>query len=88
MIVYKIRSKANNEMFLNGTPTYNSWNKSGRIFQTMGKLRTFLTSAIARTAHNRDISNWEIVEIEMVEKSVKGVHEVVTPKTLVKILTR
>lgn len=88
MIVYKIRSKANNEMFLHGTPVYNSWNKSGRIFQTLGKLRTFLTSAIARTDHNRDISNWEIVELEMVEKSVKGVHEVVTPKTLVKILTR
>jgi hypothetical protein len=35
-----------------------------------------------------DISNWEIVELEMVIKEVKGVHEVITQKKLIELLTK
>ena len=88
MIIYKIRNKSNNELFLKGTPTYCNWNKTGRIFQTIGNLRSFLSGVLFNRYRRIDISDWEIVEIELVEKSVKGVHEVVTPKTLVKILSQ
>ena len=34
------------------------------------------------------ISEWEVVEIEMVVKEVKGVHEVITQKKLIELLTK
>ena len=88
MIVYKIRNKNKPELFLKGTPTYNSWDSDGRIFQTLGKLRTFLTNVLNNEHRARNIGTWEIVEIELVEKSVKDVHEMIKPKQLVKMLTR
>ncbi|MFY8212421.1 MAG: hypothetical protein ACOVLB_07150 [Candidatus Nanopelagicus sp.] len=35
-----------------------------------------------------EISEWEIVELEMVIKEVKGVHEVITQKKLIELLTK
>ena len=90
MIVYKIRNKNKPDMYLKGTPTYNSWDKDGRIFQTLGKLRTFLTNSLNidnRRGSNK-ISDWEVVEIELLEKSCKNVHEMIKPEQLVKMLTR
>lgn len=83
MIVYKIRSKRNPEKFLKGTPAYPSWDKDGRMFSTLGKLRTFITNSIKC---KRDLSNWDIIEFEMVERSTKGVHEIVKPEQLIKML--
>lgn len=85
MIVYKIRNKSNPEKFLSGTPSYNSWNKDGRIFHTLGKLRAFLTNVL-KVSNN--VSNWEVVEIELVEKSVKDIHEMIKPEQIIKLLTR
>ena len=90
MIYYKIRLKSNPEMFVKGTPYYLSHDKTGRIFQTLGKLRTFLTSVMnadARMERSR-MSDWEIVELEMIVKEVKGVHEVITAKKLKELLMK
>jgi len=75
--VYKIRNKNNTEQFLTGTPTYNSWDKSGRMFQTVGKLRAFLTNSLKLS---NNTSEWDIIEYELTELSAKGVHEVIDPK--------
>lgn len=85
MIVYKIRNKSNSELFLTGTPTYHRWEKTGRMFQTIGKLRTFLTNALKG---NGNIGEWYIVEYELAEVSVKGVHEMIKPEQLIKLLTK
>ena len=85
MIVYKIRNRNNPDKFLTGTPTYHRWEKTGRMFQTLGKLRTFLTNALKG---NRNIGEWDIVEYELAEVSVKGVHEMIKPEQLIKLLTR
>ena len=85
MIVYKIRSKSNPTSFLKGTPAYTSWDKDGRMVPTIGKLRSFITNSMK---YKRDLSNWDIIEFEMVEKSVKGVHEVITAKKLIELITR
>ena len=85
MIVYKIRNKNNSEQFLTGTPTYHSWNKTGRMFQTIGKLRTFLTNTLKCS---KNISNWEVVEYELAEQSAKSVHEMIKPEQLIKMLTK
>lgn len=85
MIVYKIRNKNNPERFLAGTPTYNHWEKAGRMFQTIGKLRTFLTNSLKCS---KNIGDWDIVEYELAEVSVKGVHEMIKPEQLIKMLKR
>jgi len=88
VIVYKIRNRNKPELFLKGTPTYNSWDKDGRIFQTLGKLRTFLTNVLNNEHRARNIGTWEVVELELVEKSVKEVHEMIKPQQLIKMLTK
>jgi hypothetical protein len=88
MIYYKIRSKDNPEWYVTGTPRYNSYTFSGRIFQKIGQLRTFLTLVMNDQLLNHKISEWEVVEIEMVIKEVKGVHEVITQKKLIELLTK
>jgi hypothetical protein len=85
MIVYKIRSKNNPIMFLKGTPAYNSWDKTGRMFPTIGRVRSFITTSMK---YKKDLSNWDIVEFEMVEQAVKGVHEIITPAKLIELIKR
>lgn len=86
MIIYKIRNKNKPELFLKGTPTYHSWDKDGRIFPTLGKLRSFLTNSLKNNYVN--VSIWEVVELELVELSAKGVHEMIKPEQLIKMLTK
>lgn len=93
---YKIRSKDDPEQYVRGTPYYQSYDKTGRIFQTLGQLRAFITGVMksdsnynrdARNTRNR-VSDWEIVEIEMVVKEVKGVHEIISAKKLKELLMK
>jgi hypothetical protein len=92
MIIYKIRHKETGK-FLKGTPTYHSYDNAyhsydndGRIFQTLGELRSFLT-AILKYEHTRGrVAVWDIIEYELTENSVKGVHEVIKPEQLIKML--
>lgn len=88
MIVYKIRNKNNPELFLTGTPTYTNWDKTGRMFQTVGKLRTFLTNTLKVQKPGKNVGDWDIVEYELTEVSAKSVHEMIKPEQLMKILTR
>ena len=93
---YKIRYKDNPEMYIKGTPAYQSCDKTGRIFQSLGQLRTFLTGVMNQDSwdvkhggnpRNR-VADWEVVELEMVVKDVKGVHEVITAKKLKELLMK
>jgi hypothetical protein len=96
MIMYKIRKKDDPEMFVKGTPYYLSYDKTGRIFQKIGQLRSFLTSVINADTryskrdetHINRIADWEVVELEMVIKDVKGVHEVITAKKLKELIMK
>lgn len=95
-VMYKLRYKDNPELFVKGTPAYLSYDKSGRIFQTLGQLRTFLTSIMSaddrinridKTNRNR-LSLWDVVEFEMVVKEVKHVNDVITKKKLIELLKK
>lgn len=95
-IYYKIRKKDEPEQYVKGTPMYHSYDKTGRIFQSLGNLRSFLTSVMNSDSyygkrdeqpHNR-VAEWEVVELEMVVKEVKGVHEVITPKKLMALIKK
>jgi hypothetical protein len=85
--MYKIRLKSDPESYFKGTPKYHSYDKNGRLFKTLGELRTFLSGVITRH-HTRNISDWEIVEVELVYKEVMSVNDVITAKTLIKLLTK
>lgn len=96
-VYYKIRKKDDPDMYVKGTPAYLSYDKTGRIFQTLGNLRSFLTSVMNadgrsnrygdRDNRNR-IAEWEVVELEMVINEVKGVHEVLTSKKIKEMLMK
>jgi len=86
MICYVIRSKEKPDMFVVGTPTYISYKKFGRIFPSLAALRTFLSSVMKRSSDK--LADWEVIEIDLVEKQVKEVHEVISAKKLKEILMK
>ena len=95
---YKLRYKDDPEKFVNGTPAYQSFDKTGRIFQSLGQLRTFLTGVMSSDGsynkyssggvHKNRVADWEVVELEMIVKEVKAVHEVITAKKLKELIMR
>jgi len=87
---YKIRYKDDPEKYVKGTPYYLSYDKTGRTFQSIGALRTFLTGVMncQYKSVGDKISEWEIVELEVIEKDVKGIHEVITAKKLKELIMK
>jgi hypothetical protein len=88
---YKIRYKDNPELYIKGTPMYQSSDKTGRIFQSLGQLRSFLTGVMnndSRLKERNRVSEWEVVELEMVVKETKAVHEVFTAKKIKELLMK
>ena len=93
---YKIRYKDDPEKYIKGTPMYQSYDKTGRIFQSLGQLRTFLTGVMNSDASNTKyggtprnrVAEWEVVELEMVVKEIKDVHEVFTAKKIKELLMK
>lgn len=95
MIYYKLRKKDDPEMFVRGTPEYQSYDKTGRIFQSLGRLRSFVTGVMnSDEYHNRGephrnrVADWEVIELEMVIKEVKGVHEIFTAQKLKELIMK
>lgn len=87
MKFYKIRSKENPTLYrLSGI--YPRWNKSGKTWDTLGKLRSMVTMIINHRDRSEDISNWEVVEYEVTEVYAKPVHEVISAETLKKLLIK
>jgi hypothetical protein len=92
MIYYKIRYKDDPERYIKGTPMYQSYDKTGRIFQSLGNLRSFLTGVMNADSRgdggcNR-VAEWEVVELEMVVRDTKAVHEVFTAKKIKELLMK
>lgn len=93
---YKIRYKDDPEKYIKGTPAYQSYDKTGRMFASLGQLRTFLTGVMNNDTwySKNDIGNrnrvadWEVVEYELTEKEVKGIHEVITAKKLKELMMK
>ena len=85
MIVYKIRRKSDPTQYVKGTPYYLSYDGKGRTFEKLGRLRAFITGVLDN--HNRkDIPDWDIVELEVIECGTKDVYEVITHEKLLELL--
>lgn len=88
MIYYKIRSKKFPDHWVKGTPYYLSYDSRGRVFQTLGSLRAFITGVLSHSHSTKHIPDWEIIEFEMAIKEVKEVHDIITQKKLIELLSR
>lgn len=83
---YKIRNKENPDQFIKGTPVYHSYDKNGRVFQSLGALRTFISNVMSNSYKSARLNEWEIVEIHMVVGEVKQLHDIVKPEKIIKLL--
>lgn len=92
---YVIRHRETGK-FLRGTPGYNSWSADPRLFVSVGRLRGFITTVLAQNRKNcelgyhssrQDVSQWLIDEMILTNQSTKELHEIVTSKNLMDLLT-
>ena len=84
---YKIRKKSNPELFRKADGT---WNQSGKVYDTLGKLRTVITSHMNSTSdyYRRQIQDWEIVEFEVRVREVKQLIDIVKPEKVWDLLKK
>lgn len=79
-------------MFVKGTPAYQSYDKTGRIFQSLGTLRAFLSGVMnaddwcnkSDRGYRNRVSDWEVVDV----KDVKNIHEVISTKKLKELIMK
>ena len=84
---YKIRKKSDPELFRKADGT---WNKSGKVYDTLGKLRATITNKMNSyfDSVRSEIQDWEIVEYEVRVKEVKQLHEIVKPEKVWDLLKK
>ena len=84
---YKIRHKDDPELFRKADGT---WNKSGKVYDTLGKLRATITHSMnSHSDYVRGkVSTWEIVEYEVRVKEVKQLVDVIDPKKVWEMLKK
>ena len=84
---YKIRKKSDPELFRKADGT---WNKSGKVYDTLGKLRATITMNMnSYSEYTREkVQDWEMVEYEVRVKEVRQLHEIVKPEKVWELLKR
>lgn len=96
MKIYRIRDTATG-LFSKGGSNANvdsgsfCWSKKGKIWTGIGPLKNHLNMFINNEYNKHGLpSTWEVIEYEVVETaiSVKPVHEIIDPKTLIKIIKK
>ena len=67
-----------------------TWNKSGKVYDTLGKLRATITlnmNSYSEYAREK-VKDWEIVEFEVRVKEVKQLIDVVKPEKVWDLLKK
>ena len=84
---YKIRNKKDPELFRKAD---GSWNKSGKVYDTLGTLRaTITTNMNSCSEYTREkVQDWEIVEFEVRVKEVKQLVDVIDKKKVWELLKK
>ncbi len=87
LIYYKIRNKQDPELYRLAD---GRWNKSGKVYDTLGKLRATITNNMnSSSSYVREkVQDWEIVEIEVRVKEVKQLIDVIDPKKVWEMLKK
>lgn len=84
---YKIRSKKDPELYRLAD---GRWNKSGKVYDTLGKLRATITNNMnSYSEYTREkVQDWEIVEFEVRVKEVKQLVDIVKPERVWDLLKK
>ena len=84
---YKIRKKSNPELFRKAD---GSWNGSGKVYDTLGKLRATITNHMNSSSeyYRARLQDFEIVEYEVRVKEVKQLIDVIDPKKVWNLLKK
>jgi hypothetical protein len=84
---YKIRRKSHPELF---RMSNGSWNKSGKVYDSLGKLRAIITQHMNSTSdhYRAQLQDWEIVEFEVQVREVRQLIDVVDPKKIWNLLKK
>lgn len=85
MRYYKIASRSRPGLYRKGG-IHPSWNKSGKTWDTLGKLRSMIT--LTMKYGREDMDDWQIVEYRVEVESVKLVSDVITQEKLVDLIKR
>ena len=85
MAFYKLQHKETN-LYVKGTPVYHSYDKNGRIFTSLGALRTFLTNIMNNEYRRDKLLEWRVIELEMRVTDVKEIMEVIKPEKTMALL--
>lgn len=91
---YKIRHKKTGRYskggtYVNAEGNNSYWSeKGGKTWDTLGKLRSHITSHIDRYYGATDMSDWEVVVYRCVPTDVKPIHEIVKPEKLMGLLKK
>ena len=87
LVYYKIRKKSDPELFrmANG-----SWNKSGKVYDTLGKLRATITFNMNSSSDytRKQVQDWEVVEFEVRVREVKQLVDVIDKKKIWEMLKK
>lgn len=84
---YKIRNKKNPELFRKADGT---WNTSGKVYDTLGKVRSIITQHMNSTSdyYRGKIQDWEFVEYEVTVKEVRQLIDIVKPEKVWELLKK
>ncbi len=82
---YKIRKKSDPTQFRKAD---GSWNTSGKVYDTLGKLRATITNKMNSSYTRDEVQNWEFVEYEVSVKEVKQLIDVVKPEKVWEMLKK
>lgn len=90
---YVIRHKLTGR-YIRGTPAYHNWHEDPRLFPSIGRLRSFITSVLKQNARYRqkyphacdDVSTWIVDEMVLTVSDTKELHQIVTGAKLMELL--
>jgi hypothetical protein len=91
---YVIRHKETGR-YIKGTPAYHTWSADPRLFPSVGRLRGFVSSVLRLNKHRQerwpqlcdDVSTWVVDEMVLTAIDTKELHQVVTGKKLMELLS-
>jgi hypothetical protein len=83
---YKIRDK-NTGLYSNGG-IYSSWGKHGKLWTSLGTLRSHLTTRLNGRIIHEAVENWEVIEYEVKECNIQNINDVMNPQKLIEILKK
>lgn len=86
-IHYKIRKRSDPDLFSKGT-SYNQWDRKGKTFDTIGKLRSFITRCMNDDYMAKTLHEFQIVEFEVRESAVKELIDIVKPEKVWDLLKK